>query len=155
MGKADFFADGQWNFFCDLCGAKQKSGRAMKTWNGLYVCRHHKEVRNPQDFIRGVKDDPSVPWTRPEKVPETFVPAPLCTLRSRNSLPAYGVPGCLTPGLVNLSFLPSDPNPGYPQCTLEGLNSIPGFASPGCSIPRYDHQSIPVTPPLDTYEGIY
>lgn len=63
-GQADYAAPGQWNFYCDLCGAKRKSGTAQRTWDGHYVCSHHKEVRNPQDFVRGVKDDQSVPWTR-------------------------------------------------------------------------------------------
>lgn len=71
-GNADFWADGQWNFFCDLCGRKAKSSTAMKTWDNFRVCKHHKEVRNPQDFIRGVKDDQTVPWSRPE-APDTFV----------------------------------------------------------------------------------
>lgn len=64
-GEADFYKDGAWNFMCGLCGRKQKSTRAMFTWDGQYVCRHHKEVRNPQDFLRGVKDNQSVPWSRP------------------------------------------------------------------------------------------
>lgn len=63
-GQADYFAPGQWNFICDLCGAKRKSGAAQLTWDKHYVCPHHKEVRNPQDFVRGVSDDQSVPWTR-------------------------------------------------------------------------------------------
>jgi hypothetical protein len=104
-GEADFFANGEWNFFCDLCGRKQKSGRSMKTWNNLRVCKHHREKRNPQDFLRGVKDDQSVPWSRPEKEPETFVG--FCTLQSSNAIPGFGVPGCMIPGLVNLAFLPS------------------------------------------------
>lgn len=72
MGAADFWADGQWNFFCDLCGRKEKSGKAMKTWDGFRVCVRHKEARNPQDFVRGVKDDQTVPWSRPEAT-DTFV----------------------------------------------------------------------------------
>lgn len=64
-GKADFFADGQWNFYCDLCGAKTKSGEGTRTWDNFYVCKHHKEERNPQDFVRGVRENQSLPWTRP------------------------------------------------------------------------------------------
>ena len=37
-----------------------------KTWDGFYVCASHKEERNPQDLIRGIKDDQSVPWSCPE-----------------------------------------------------------------------------------------
>lgn len=72
MGQSDFYKRGEWNFFCDLCGRKRKSSAGVKTWNNLWVCREHKEQRNPQDFVRGVKDDQSVPWSRPEAAP-TFV----------------------------------------------------------------------------------
>lgn len=66
MGSADRYADGEYNFFCDLCGRKEKSGNGVKTWDNHYVCRYHKEARNPQDFIKGVKDNQSLPWVRSE-----------------------------------------------------------------------------------------
>lgn len=72
MGLADYFAPGEWNFYCDLCGRKRKSGDAMKTWDGFYVCKEHKEARNPQDFVRGVEEDLSIPWSRPNS---GFVPS--------------------------------------------------------------------------------
>jgi hypothetical protein len=75
MGSADYYADGDWNFFCDLCGKKAKASTGVKTWDGHYVCRSHKEVRNPQDFIRGVRENLSVPWERPE-APDVFVGIP-------------------------------------------------------------------------------
>ncbi len=65
MADTTRFALGDWNFYCDLCGKKAKASTAMKTWDGFYVCQSHKEVRNQQDFVRGIKDDQSVPWTRP------------------------------------------------------------------------------------------
>lgn len=105
MGRADYFADGQWNFFCDFCGAKQKSGKAMKTWNGFYVCKHHKEVRNPQDFLRGIRENQSLPWTRPEKLPENFIFT--CTLQTSSAIPSFALPGCMVPGKFNNAFLPS------------------------------------------------
>jgi len=105
QGKADYYRSGQWNFYCDLCGAKTKSSDSMLTWNGLRVCKHHREIRNPQDFLRGVRDDQSTPWTRPEKVPETF--EQYCTLQGRNAIPTFAVPGCAIPSFVNLAFLPS------------------------------------------------
>ncbi len=101
-GTADFYADGQWNFYCDLCGRKEKSDNGRKTWDNFYVCARHKEVRNPQDFVRGVKDDQSVPWSR-SRPPEVFVLS--CTLRGTNAIPGYAVPGCAIPGLINLLFL--------------------------------------------------
>lgn len=72
MGRADYYAPGQWNFFCDLCGKKTKSSEGVKTWDNFWVCRYHKEARNPQDFVRGVEDDQSLPWERSE-APDQFV----------------------------------------------------------------------------------
>ena len=78
MGSADRYADGEWNFYCDYCGRKAKSSTAVKTWDNFYVCRHHKPVRNPQDFIKGVRDQQNVPWARPEPG-ESVAPPALCT----------------------------------------------------------------------------
>lgn len=54
-----------WNAICDRCGEKFHASDLKKTWDGLYVCKLDWEVRHPMDFQRGIKDDPSVPWTRP------------------------------------------------------------------------------------------
>ena len=72
MARNDFYADGQWNFICDLCGRKNKSSNAVQTWDNFWVCKYHKEIRNPQDFVRGVTDIPAPPWLRPEP-PDAFV----------------------------------------------------------------------------------
>ena len=65
MTDHTYYADGQWNITCDLCGKKAKSGDVEKTWDNQYVCKHHKEMRNPQDFLRGIRDNQSVPFSRP------------------------------------------------------------------------------------------
>jgi hypothetical protein len=110
-GEADYYKSGEWNFVCDLCGRKNKSGMAMFTWQGLYVCRHHKEVRNPQDFLRGVKDDQSVPWSRPYHPPRCdtteFPYVEFCTLQGENAIPGFAIPGCSVPAFVNTAFYPS------------------------------------------------
>ena len=111
MGDADFYKSGSWNFVCDLCGRKQKSDRAMFTWQGLYVCRHHRELRNPQDFLRGVKDNQSVPWSRPYRPPlcdtTEFPYTQTCTLQGKNAIPGFAIPGCAVPAYVNTAFYPS------------------------------------------------
>lgn len=66
MGKADYYADGQWNCICDQCGKKFKSGQMRKQWDGLIVCRKCHDPRHPQDYVRGTKDVQTVPFTRPE-----------------------------------------------------------------------------------------
>lgn len=57
---------GDWNAQCDRCGFKFKASDLKKTWDGLYVCKDDWEPRHPMDFLKGRKDDPSVPWSRPE-----------------------------------------------------------------------------------------
>ena len=64
MPATPYFKSGEWNFICDLCGAKGKSGDARKTWAGHYVCSKHREERNPQDFVRAPRDPQPLPWTR-------------------------------------------------------------------------------------------
>jgi len=74
VGAQNYYASGQWDFYCDLCGKKSKSSSAVRTWDNRYVCRHHKEVRNPQDFVKGIADDQSTPWSRPGSA-DTFAPS--------------------------------------------------------------------------------
>ncbi len=63
----DYFAAGQWNAICDRCGFKKKSGQLRKEWTGLRVCSECWEPRNLQDFVRGKRDDQSIPWSRPDE----------------------------------------------------------------------------------------
>ena len=65
MSKNSYFLAGQWNVSCDRCGLKIKSSVARKTWDGFYVCPEHWEPRQPLDFLRGIKDTQSVPYSRP------------------------------------------------------------------------------------------
>jgi hypothetical protein len=62
---------GKWNVICDRCGGKQKSDEVTKTWDGLIVCKPEVtpgcfEHRHPQDFVRPVTDNQSVPFVRAE-----------------------------------------------------------------------------------------
>lgn len=63
---------GDWNTVCDLSGFKCKASETVLRWDGLRVLRRFSEERHPQDFVRGVRDNPSVPWTRPEQA-DTFL----------------------------------------------------------------------------------
>jgi hypothetical protein len=40
-----------------------ESGKALFRWDGFWVGPCCFEERNPQDFIRGIPDNPSVPWS--------------------------------------------------------------------------------------------
>lgn len=54
------------NGICDRCGFKRKLSTLRKEWTGLRVCSECWEPRHPQDFVRGVPDNQSVPDPRPE-----------------------------------------------------------------------------------------
>ena len=69
---ATSYVPGEWSFQCDLCGKRENSGNGVRTWDNFYVCAHHQEMRNPQDFVRGVRENQSLPWSRPVP-PDTFV----------------------------------------------------------------------------------
>lgn len=61
----DYYKQGTWNALCAICGFEYKSSELR--WNSQindYVCKQDWEVRHPQERLRAVKDDQSVPWTR-------------------------------------------------------------------------------------------
>ncbi len=51
-------------------GFKVNLSDLKRQWDGNYS--FDPDRRNPQDFVRGVKDDPSLPFARPE-APAVFV----------------------------------------------------------------------------------
>lgn len=71
-GRGTVAKKGDWNVTCDLSGFDCKASETVLRWDGLRVLRRFSEERHPQDFVRGVRDNPAVPWTRPEQ-PDTFL----------------------------------------------------------------------------------
>lgn len=68
-----------------------------KNWQGLYRCPEHNDIRQPQDFVRGVKDDISVPWAQvPQRV---FVQ--ICSMNTQSAIPDIGAPDCMIPDNPN------------------------------------------------------
>jgi hypothetical protein len=61
-----YYKAGSYNTVCDVCGFRFKADKLRKRWDGLMTCSKDWEPRHPQDFLRGVPDKQSVPWTRPE-----------------------------------------------------------------------------------------
>ena len=70
MGRADYYKQGDWNAICAVCGTKYKASELR--WNNQindYVCKWDWEPRHPQERLKGVKEDRSVEWTRPDTDP--------------------------------------------------------------------------------------
>lgn len=57
---------GNWIAMCDVCGRKYKASALTKRWDGLMCCQEDWEIRQPQDFVRGVLDTQIAPWLRTE-----------------------------------------------------------------------------------------
>lgn len=93
-GRRDYYHPGDWNAVCSMCGRKRKASELVRNWQGMYRCREHNEARQPQDFVRGVQEVISPPWTQPPK--DTYVV--FCTLEGMAAIPDYAIPGCMVPG---------------------------------------------------------
>ena len=70
MGNANYFAEGDWNAACAECGRKFKASELIQlppgvAGSGLYVCRAHWNPRQPQDYVRGIQENPQAPWVQP------------------------------------------------------------------------------------------
>lgn len=59
----------------DITGTKVRASQTVRQWDGLITT--DPDERNPQDFVRGRKDNQNVPDPRPEGV-DTFL-GPLAT----------------------------------------------------------------------------
>lgn len=97
-GKADYHAPGDWNAVCFVCGQKFKASMLIKHWQGYYVCKDDWEMRHPQDFVKGVPDNQTPPWTQP---PPAEVFAPVCMPEGLTAYPSYAIPGCVKPSFVS------------------------------------------------------
>lgn len=76
MGRADYYKKGQWLVICDVCGMKYHSNDLKMRWDGLMTCRQDWNIRQPQDFVRGIPDPQAIPWSRPDTVPQ-FITNPV------------------------------------------------------------------------------
>lgn len=57
---------------CGFSGFKVNHDELVRNWDGEMVHRRFVDKRNPQDFVRGVRDDQRIPDPRPE-APDVFL----------------------------------------------------------------------------------
>lgn len=72
MAKLSYYEPGDHNGVCDICGFGFKFSQLRKAWDNSWRCDADYEIRQPQDFVRGVKDNPAIPVARPRKLPSNF-----------------------------------------------------------------------------------
>jgi hypothetical protein len=55
-GQARNYVPGDYYLVCDYSGFKIKRSEAKMTWDGFLVRKDFWEPRQPQDFVRGLRD---------------------------------------------------------------------------------------------------
>jgi hypothetical protein len=65
VGRDYFYKPGSFYRICDRTGFRVRAERTKKEWDQLIVRDQSWEIRQPQDFVRGVRDDQTVPEARP------------------------------------------------------------------------------------------
>lgn len=63
---------GDWRFVCDISGFDGWASDSVIQWNGLRVLKRFAEERQPQDFVKAVRDDQTVSNPRPVQ-PYVFI----------------------------------------------------------------------------------
>lgn len=84
----------QWLMACDQCGQISFVSQMKRRWDGAWVDEKCFEMRQPQDFVRGVLDKPNVPVSRPRGPFELG----LCTFDGLTAFAGIGVAGCMIAG---------------------------------------------------------
>lgn len=64
--KKTYYAQGDANAICDVCGFEFKHSQLRKRWDGAMVCSDDYETRHPQDFLRAGRVSRPVRNARPE-----------------------------------------------------------------------------------------
>lgn len=95
MGKADFYAPGDWNIACSMCGRKRKASTLVKNWQGMWRCPEHNEPRHPQDFVKGVEEHMAADFVQNP----TWTEVLSCDYEGASAIPARSMPGCCIPSL--------------------------------------------------------
>jgi len=100
----------QYRALCDRCGSKYYNWQLRDEWTGLMVCHGPStndcwEPRHPQDFLRPVKENNKLPWTRPEP-DDVFIVG--CSISSSSGYADHGAAGCMKAG-----WEPGGPNMSY------------------------------------------
>lgn len=67
MGTKLHFKPGSFYRVCDRTGFAVRAENTQKQWNNIIVRNRSFEERQPQDFVRGRRDDQTVPEPRPRQ----------------------------------------------------------------------------------------
>ena len=100
MGRRLFYRPGSWYITDDRTGFPTRSGDTRREWNGLQVGVGRWEARQPQDLVKGTKDDQTVPVARP-LAPNVFVGPTFTQTTAAAPIGATVIPVQSTAGFAN------------------------------------------------------
>ncbi len=60
---------GDWLFNCQKCGRTMYGSEVRQEWTGLRGHAGCIDARHPQEYVRGVRDDQTVPFANPPGTP--------------------------------------------------------------------------------------
>lgn len=135
MAKPPGYHPGDWIATCFQCGRRMLASTMRRHWQGHWVCPEHWEERHPQDFVRGVEDVQTVPWSQPQWLHDIAIL--VCTINGRSAIPGYAIPGCMEPGNDHIDHEIESPTVP-PLCDIYSIQAVPDWAGPDCAIPDED-----------------
>src|SRR5262245_12086571 len=139
----NWFKDGDWNALCDICGGKFKASQLRENWKGQMVCQEDWETRHPQELIRIPRDDPSVPWARPQGEDDFIF---VCWIWATSAYAGLGAAGCMKAGYAPQTYLIiyQMKYPPFPAAQIvDNTSAIPGYLIPGRAIPSEINTELP------------
>lgn len=89
MGTKLHYKPGSFYRICDRTGFAVRAESTQKQWNNIIVRNRSFEERQPQDFVRGRRDDQTVPEPRPRQV-NSFLGVQTTVVNSIIIFPAPG-----------------------------------------------------------------
>ena len=131
------YIPGDYWMICQRTGGKYRRSEMRKEWTGFWVHKSVFNIRNAQDFVRSVPDNPAVHPALPD-VPQTMGETTLngaltknatsVTLTSATGMEKYdGIGIVLDDGLVYWNFITADEssnvvtlNDGIPSAAASG-----------------------------------
>lgn len=89
--RGDQYKPGSFYRSDDRSGFTRRAEETKKEWTGLIVGENLWEIRQPQDFVRGVPDDQTVPSPRPTP-PDVFIGPVYATTTANLAIGATVIP---------------------------------------------------------------
>ena len=126
-------SSGNYKMVCDLCGQVRMASEIKKTWDNFFVCADTCwQPRHPQDFVRGVADDQTIPVVRSDVV-QSMGTTTLSVAASKN---ATTVTLASVSGLADRDALGIVLNTGECHWTFsDGIPTVGGVVTLGSYLP--------------------